>query len=562
MLSELHVKNFAILDEVSVEFGKGLNVLTGETGAGKSLLLGSVNAALGGKVSKDFLGSNGDYALAELLFDNDECVRDLLERYELPESDMLVISRRITDTGRSVSRINGETVNAAIVKEIASRLFDVHGQHDHQTLLYPAKQLALLDRYAGSEALAVAATVRTLARDYRAAKKELAEAAEHGAARARELSMAQYEYDEIIAARLVAGEDDLLEERFRVLSNREKLTEACAEADSVLSTDGASVTTGIGRALRKLSKASSLDPKLEAIYEDLRLAEEQVGDIAARLSDYLSEITGTEAELAEVGERLDVINRLKSKYGRTIEAILAYAEEAERTIAKLSDFDGYVASLTKKVEESERALRTEAAKLTKLRRKAADELSAKVRDSLSELNFLSSEFTVEFRELEEPGETGAEEAEFMISANPGEPLRPLAKIASGGELSRVMLALKTASAGKDEIETLFFDEIDAGISGRTAQKVAEKLADVAQTKQVICITHLPQIAAMADCHFEISKSAEGGKTRTTLRKLAEDEVPRELARMLGGAEITDSVMANAREMRELAIQKKSSGGEA
>ena len=558
MLSELHVKNFAILDEVSVEFGKGLNVLTGETGAGKSLLLGSVNAALGGKVSKDFLGSNGDYALAELLFDNDACVRDLLEKYELPESDMLVISRRITDTGRSVSRINGETVNASIVKEIASRLFDVHGQHDHQTLLYPAKQLALLDRYAGAEALEEAAAVRALARDYRAAKKELSDASEHGAARARELSMAQYEYDEIMAARLVAGEDDLLEERFRVLSNREKLTEACAEADSVLSTDATSVTTGIGRALRKLSKASSLDPKLEAIYEDLRLAEEQVGDIAARLSDYLSEITGTEAELNEVGERLDVINRLKSKYGRTIEAILAYAEEAERTIAKLSDFDGYVAALTEKVKESEQALRTEAAKLTAIRKKAADELSAKVRASLSELNFLNSEFTVEFRKLEEPGETGAEEAEFMISANPGEPLRPLAKIASGGELSRVMLALKTASSGKDEIETVFFDEIDAGISGRTAQKVAEKLAAIAQTKQVICITHLPQIAAMADCHFEISKSAENGKTRTTLQKLTEDEVPRELARMLGGAEITDSVMANAREMRELARKKRDS----
>ena len=558
MLSELHVKNFAILDEVSVEFGKGLNVLTGETGAGKSLLLGSVNAALGGKVSKDFLGSNGDYALAELLFDNDACVRDLLEKYELPESDMLVISRRITDTGRSVSRINGETVNASIVKEIASRLFDVHGQHDHQTLLYPAKQLALLDRYAGAEALEEAAAVRALARDYRAAKKELSDASEHGAARARELSMAQYEYDEIMAARLVAGEDDLLEERFRVLSNREKLTEACAEADSVLSTDATSVTTGIGRALRKLSKASSLDPKLEAIYEDLRLAEEQVGDIAARLSDYLSEITGTEAELNEVGERLDVINRLKSKYGRTIEAILTYAEEAERTIAKLSDFDGYVAALTEKVKESEQALRTEAAKLTAIRKKAADELSAKVRASLSELNFLNSEFTVEFRDLEEPGETGAEEAEFMISANPGEPLRPLAKIASGGELSRVMLALKTASSGKDEIETVFFDEIDAGISGRTAQKVAEKLAAIAQTKQVICITHLPQIAAMADCHFEISKSAENGKTRTTLQKLTEDEVPRELARMLGGAEITDSVMANAREMRELARKKRDS----
>ncbi|MBO4767345.1 MAG: DNA repair protein RecN [Lachnospiraceae bacterium] len=561
MLSELHVRNFAILDEVSVEFGAGLNVLTGETGAGKSLLLGSVNAALGGKVSKDFLGSNGDYALAELLFDNDECVRDLLEKYELPVSDMLVISRRITDTGRSVSRINGETVSAAIVKEVASRLFDVHGQHDHQTLLYPAKQLALLDRYAGAEALAAAAEVRALAREYRAAVRELAEAEERGAARARELSMAQYEYDEIIAARLVPGEDETAEERFRVLSNREKLTEACAEADALLSTDGASVTTCIGKALRRLSKASSLDPKLEAIYADLQLAEEQVGDIAARLSDYLGEITGTEDELAKVGERLDVINRMKSKYGRTIEAILAYADEAEKTIAKLSDFEGYVSSLTARVKESERALRAAAAKLTKQRKAAAEDLSAKVREALSELNFLNSEFTVEFSELEEPGETGAEEAEFMISANPGEPLRPLAKIASGGELSRVMLALKAASAGKDEIETLFFDEIDAGISGRTAQKVAEKLAAIAQTKQVICITHLPQIAAMADCHFEITKQAEDGRTRTSLCKLSEAEVPRELARMLGGAEITDTVMTSAREMRELAMRKKSAGGE-
>ena len=548
MLSELHVKNFAILDEVSVEFGKGLNVLTGETGAGKSLLLGSVNAALGGKVSKDFLGSNGDYALAELLFDNDACVRDLLEKYELPESDMLVISRRITDTGRSVSRINGETVNASIVKEIASRLFDVHGQHDHQTLLYPAKQLALLDRYAGAEALEEAAAVRSLARDYRAAKKELSDASEHGAARARELSMAQYEYDEIMAARLVAGEDDLLEERFRVLSNREKLTEACAEADSVLSTDATSVTTGIGRALRKLSKASSLDPKLEAIYEDLRLAEEQVGDIAARLSDYLSEITGTEAELNEVGERLDVINRLKSKYGRTIEAILAYAEEAERTIAKLSDFDGYVAALTEKVKKSEQALRTEAAKLTAIRKKAADELSAKVRASLSELNFLNSEFTVEFRELEEPGETGAEEAEFMISANPGEPLRPLAKIASGGELSRVMLALKTILAATDPVQTLIFDEIDTGIGGEVAVSVGSHLKKLAKNRQVLCITHLASIAVYADNQVKIEKGVNAGATQTRVFPITAETRVEEIARMLSGDPASAESLEHARSM--------------
>ena len=556
MLSELHVKNFAILDEVTVEFGPGLNVLTGETGAGKSLLLGSVNAALGGRVSKELLGSGADYALAELLFDDDACVRDLLEQYDLPQSDMLVISRRITDTGRSISRINGEVVTASVVKEVASRLFDIHGQHDHQTLLYPAKQLALLDRYAGAEAVAAASEVRLLARACKAAKRELTEAREHGAKLQRELQMAQFEYDEITAARLTPGEDEAAEERFRVLSNREKLTEAVAEADAILSTDAASVTAGIGRALRKIAKVSSLDPKLAAMYEELRLLEEQVNDGAAAFSDYLAELTGTEEEFAQVGERLDVINRLKQKYGRTIEDILAYAAEAEATIAKLSDFDGYLASLTEKVKESETALRKAAGTLTKLRETAAGDLTEKVRTALSDLNFLSSDFAVEFTKLDEPGETGAEDAEFMISANPGEPRRPLAKIASGGELSRIMLALKTASAGKDEIETLFFDEIDAGISGRTAQKVAEKLAQIAQSRQVICITHLPQIAAMADQHFEITKAVTDGRTRTSLCKLTEDEIPRELARMLGGAEITDSVMANAREMRELARKRK------
>ena len=330
MLSELHVKNFAILDEVTVEFGPGLNVLTGETGAGKSLLLGSVNAALGGKVSRDLLGRNGDYALAELLFDNDESVRDLLEQYDLPGSDMLVMSRRITDTGRSVSRINGETVNASIVKEVASRLFDIHGQHDHQTLLYPARQLALLDRYAGAEAVAAASEVRSLAREYKAAKRELSEAREHGAKLQRELQMAQFEYDEITAARLTPGEDEAAEERFRILSNREKLTEAVSEADTILSTDASSVTAGIGRALRRIAKVSALDPRLSEMYEELRLLEEQVNDRAAAFSDYLAELTGTEEEFAQVGERLDVINRLKQKYGRTIEDILAYADEAEK----------------------------------------------------------------------------------------------------------------------------------------------------------------------------------------------------------------------------------------
>lgn len=554
MLAELHVVNFAILDEVRMEFGPGLNVLTGETGAGKSLLLGSVNAALGGKVSKEALGNSRDYALAELIFDEDSRVRDVLAKHDLPQEDCLVISRRITDTGRSVSRINGETVNTAIVKEVASRLFDVHGQHDHQTLLYPAKQLELITRYAGPEAVSLAAAVRTLAREYKAAAKELAEAQEHSAGRQRELSMAQYEYDEITAARLTPGEDETAEERFRVLANREKLTEACAEADAILSSGGDSVTAGIGRALRKLSKAASLDPKLASLYEDLRLLEEQANDQAAAISDYLSELTGTEEELAQIGGRLDVINRLKQKYGRTIEDILAYAKQAEETVEKLSDYDGYLAGLTAETEAKREALVSACKSLTGLRKAAAEELSAKVRSALSELNFLNSEFTVEFTETE-PGESGAEEAEFMISANPGEPGRPLAKIASGGELSRVMLALKTASAGKEEIDTVFFDEIDAGISGRTAQKVAEKLSQIARSRQVICITHLPQIAAMADTHFEIVKSADDGRTKTTLKKLSEEEIPTELARMLGGAEITDSVMANAREMRELARKK-------
>ena len=557
MLVGLHVKNFAIIDEIYVDLERGLNVLTGETGAGKSLLLGSINVALGGKVTKDYLGKSADYALAELVFDNvGERVTELLRQYELPTEEPLVISRRISDTGRSISKINGEIVNAQIVKDISTKLIDIHGQHEHQNLLYRSRQLALLDRYAGPEAQSLGEEVRNEYRRYRDLSKTLQEAQEHGDSRMRELSMARYEADEIAGARLKPGEDTELEERFRTLNNLDKLREAVSGAEDMMSAGNETVASLLARALRTLSRVSELDSKLSALYENMRLLEEQTTDCCAELADYRESLEGSEEELAEVQERLDCINRLKSKYGKTIEAVTEYGREAEERADRLQNYDEYLTSLTKQAEEAGAVLKRTAARLSEVRRNAAKELTEKITESLADLNFLNAEFEIAMTQTEECGESGAEEIEFLISTNPGEPLRPLAKVASGGELSRIMLGLKAVCAGKDETDTLFFDEIDVGVSGRTAQKVAEKMSRIAHSHQVICITHLPQIAAMADTHLEIAKSAENGRTTTKLRKLNGEETVTELARMLGGAEITDSVLANAREMRLLAEEKK------
>ena len=557
MLLSLHVKNFAIIDEVYVDFGPGMNILTGETGAGKSILLGSVNAALGGKVSKEMLGRNADYALAELIFDGeDEAVRELLESHEIPVEENLIISRRIADKGRSISRVNGEVVNTGFLKELSERLLEVYGQRENQTLLDTKNQLRLVDRFAKEKTGPLLSEIRTAYGAYRQTLREFEEARSHAESRTRELSLLRYEHEEIERANPKPGEDTELEERYRILSNRSRLLEAAGEADRLLCTDSDSAADLVGRTLRQMGRVLSYDAKLDDIYREIEQVEQQLRDIGAGLSDYADDLDSDAGELAETEERLNLLNRLKAKYGKTVEDIRGYDKDLVLKIDRLENFDRYLEELKGNVRKQEKKLADLCGRLGEVRREAAGKLEVKIHDALTDLNFPDVIFRIAIEDVPMTGD-GTESAEFMISVNPGEPVRPLAKIASGGELSRISLAVKSVFAGKDEIETLILDEIDTGVSGRTAQKVAEKMAAIAKEHQILCITHLPQIAAFASKHFLIEKATDGTSTKTGVTPLNEEQTVKELARMLSGAQITDSVMANAKEMRALAKEKGS-----
>lgn len=557
MLVSIHVKNFAIIDEAMLDFGSGFNVLTGETGAGKSILIGSLNAALGGKVSKDMLGSRADYALVELVFESDSPdLKKLFEENDLIFEEQVVISRRISLNGRSVCRINGETVSAAILKEIAALLIDIHGQHEHQSLLYKSAQRKIVDSFS-AEAEKKSGSVRKAYHEYRAALEQYETAAGSGRRSERELDLLRYELEEIRNSGIREGEDEELSERYRVLSNTDKIVDALGTAAASLADDSGSASDEIDNALKAVGKIAAMDERLSEFLDELNLISDRLTELTASVKDYIDSVSGSGEEFAEVGARLDVINRLKSKYGDSVKEINAYAEDCERKLSEYSDYDAYLEKLRKEVRGKRNILAGLCEELTAIRKEAAEKLSRSVSEALKELNFEHAAFEIRFLPLEDFSEAGAEEVEFYISTNLGEPLKKLSQCASGGELSRIMLAIKSSLASVNQIDSLIFDEIDTGISGRTAQKVSERMAMLASEHQVICITHLPQIASMADTHFLIQKNQQEGKTVTEIRELDHDETYLELARMLGGAMITEGVVANAKEMKSLADDWKS-----
>ena len=545
MLTNLHVKNLALIDEAEVEFGPGLNILTGETGAGKSILIGSINAALGKKISREMIRTGETSALVELVFETENPhVLELLKETDLgAEEGQVIISRKITGS-RSVCRINGEACNISQVKALASLLLDIHGQHEHQSLLYPDRQIAILDAFAGTEAATAKGEVRALYQEWKNVRKELSAYELGEEARKREAAFLTFEINEIDQAELKEGEDEALETAYRKMGHAKKIAESLQTVYAITGY-GAENSAGeqVGRAIRELQQA--------AVYDDALSGPSQT------LSAYLSELTFSEEEYYETEKRLDEINRLKAKYGKTMEEIAAYREEQQKKLEKLENFESCRAALQEQLQKTEQKLDAAAHNLSKIRRNYAKRLETQIIEGLRDLNFLHVAFEISFEKTKSYTENGTDAVEFLISTNPGEAIRPLAKVVSGGELSRIMLAIKTILADRDETETLIFDEIDTGISGRTAQKVSEKMAQIGQRHQVICITHLPQIAAMADSHFEIEKNVEENETVTSIHPLSEEDSVRELARMLGGAKITDSVLANASEMKELAQVQKS-----
>ena len=555
MLQNLHVKNLALIDETEVEFGPGLNILSGETGAGKSIIIGSINLALGEKVQKEMLRDNGESALVELIFfvedaDTIEAIRAL--DIEM-EDDTVILSRNITG-GRAIGRINGEAVSASKMKAVASLLIDIHGQHEHQSLLSKKKHLEILDTFAKESLGDKKEKLAQCYQEYRKLKDELEHANLDGEERARASSLLEYEVKEIEDAQLMVGEDEELETVFRKYSNGKKIMDAVGAANAATSEDDESASERIGRALRELSSVSAYDERVKEMEEQLTEIDNLLSDFNHELASYLSDEEFDEETFYETEKRLDLINHLKSKYGNTIADILKYGEEKAERITVLNDYDAYLAGLQKNVSEKEKQLEQLSREVSDIRKKESKKLTESIKNALLDLNFLDVQFMMEFAEIDYTA-NGIDDAQFLISTNPGEPVKPLGKVASGGELSRIMLAIKTVMAS-DKIGTLIFDEIDSGISGRTAQMVSEKMNALGRSHQIICITHLPQIAAMADSHFLIEKSVENQATVSKIHKLTDEESVEELARMLGGVEITDTVLENAREMKQMAYMKK------
>ena len=552
MLLELHVKNLALIEKADVEFGEGLNILTGETGAGKSIIIGSVTMALGGKAPKGSIRPGADYAYIELVFSvtGEEKRKALRELDVEPTEDGLVIISRKLTSARSISRINDETVTMARLSQITGLLLDIHGQHEHQSLLYKSKHLEILDAYVKAATQPVKQTIADRYRIYRSLEEKLRGFDLDAESRIREADFLRFEIEEIEASALKEGEEEELTSVYRRYSHSRRIAECLGAAYEAVEGDW------LARALKEVEQASEYDESLGGVRDQLYDADSILRDAGREMSAYLDSMEMDEETFRKTEERLDLIHNLQAKYGPTVEAIFQKMEQKKKRLGELEDYDAHKKRMEQELEECRNGLEKLCTQLTGRRKKASRTLVKKIRQGLVDLNFLDVEFDMEFEKLDHFTPSGWDGAQFLISTNPGQPMRPLKDVASGGELSRIMLAIKTVLADSDDIPTLIFDEIDTGISGRTAQKVSEKLMLIARSHQVICITHLPQIAAMADSHFEIAKSASQGRTITTIRLLDRQASVEELARLLGGARITEAVLKNAGEMKELADRTK------
>lgn len=558
MLQNLHVKNLALIDEAEVELGKGLNIFTGETGAGKSLLLGSITLALGGKAAKELLRENQDYTLVELQFYvEDEKTRNELEELGVyfEETGQVLVSRKLV-RGRSVAKVNGETVSAAELAKITGLLLDIHGQHEHQSLLHPSKHLSILDEYMGKEALQYRNCVKEAYEAYRKALSYAETFQMEEEQRLRELSFLEFECQEIEEANLKESEEEELSAWYKKAIHGKKIMETIARIYEETNNDGVdSAGEKIGHAVHEISTIVEYDEALKPLSEQIMEIDSLLSDFLREISSYMDSLEFDEGQFLEAEARLDLIHRLENKYGGSISAIQAYYNEKQERLILLRNYEVEKEAAERKKKEAHQALMEACRALSEKRKEASLSLTEKIKQALLELNFLDVQFEMAFTEAA-PSTNGFDQAEFLISTNPGQPIRPLGRVASGGELSRVMLAIKTVLSDQDGVDTLLFDEIDAGISGRTAQQVSEKLKQISKYRQILCITHLAQIASMADQHYLIEKQVDDGKTVTSIHELNREESIGELARILGGVKITDSIVESAREMKELAEQYK------
>lgn len=553
MLESLHVKNLALIDEQEVTFGRGMNILTGETGAGKSVIIGSINLALGAKADKDYIRTGADYALIELIFSLNEQQRGQVREMELPLEDenMLILQRKIMP-GKSICRVCGESVTASQLKKLAPCLLDVYGQHEHQSLLKPSSYRKMLDAYVGEKAQEIHLKLKERISLYKNLEEELKKQSMDEKEREGRMRLLEFEVQEIEAAALIPSEDEQVEKKYRKMINSKKMKEVIALVYGLTGYEEEnSAGSAVGYALRELKTLRGMDEEIEPLIAQLTDIDDLLNDFNRCMADYQDSLEFDGEEFTTLEERLNVINHLKSKYGNSVEAVLATAEEKSRELERLNHFEEYTNQLKNKAESCKKEILSLCEELSGLRQKASGPLSVQLREAMEDLNFADVKFDIFVTPAEDSfTQDGYDQVEFLISTNPGEAVRPLWQIASGGELSRIMLAFKTVFADRDETDTLIFDEIDTGISGKTAWKVAEKLGRLSGNHQIICITHLAQIASMADSHFLIEKGINRERTVTGIRKLSEAEGLNELARLLGSGEMTKAVMENAKEMRE------------
>ena len=563
MLKSLTVWNFALLEHVQVEFQSGLNILTGETGAGKSILIDSLGAVLGARMSADMVRSGCDWLRVEAVFsleDESLGLHELLTQQAIDDSDKeLIITRQLTRAGRSTALVNGCHVTLAILRQIGAYLVDIHGQNENLALLKEENQFHLLDGYDPDVAEALAA-YECAYREWREKKEAYAEKQQASREYAQRLDMLHWQDKEISEANLKAGEDEALEAEIRKLSHAEKIGGSLEESYELLEGGGGSglgVLPALSQVKKDLEDISRFDDALANAQKMVEEAYISLQEASYELRDYGESVEFSPARLDQLQSRMDVIYRLCKKYGATLGDVLAHQEKVERELSEIENYDEDIAALEKEIAALEKELGKKAAALTELRRAAAKDLSSAIEEQLFALGMPKAQLAIRVEPAADYGPRGRDEVAMFFSANPGEAEKPLQKVASGGELSRIALAIKTVASSRDSsVPSMVFDEIDTGIGGRTAQMVAERIALVAQYKQVLCITHLPQIACMADAHLYISKRTEEGTTATQIRPLSERERISEIARMASGADMTTASLDNAREMVSHAKMKK------
>ncbi len=568
MLLQLRVTNYALIDDLTLTFNHGLNILSGETGAGKSIVIGAINLLLGERASVDQIRQGQDSAYIEGIVDYKESLKrqlsEVLMDAGIDESEELIIAREVYNNGRSVARVNGRAVPAALLKEIGKRLVDLHGQHQHQSLLHPEQHINLLDAFGGKKLETAKKAVGEIYTGWQNAKKELASLGKDSAERERKIDIATFQLKEIRDAALQPGEDEELAKREKLLANAEKLSTLVNQVYAdIYSGDEASLIEPLidrlNRSLHMLQEASGIDEGINPIKELLQSTSAQLDEAAHELRDYQMKLEFEPNELINIQERLNMVNSLKRKYGGSIEDVLAFAIQLEAEIERLENSEALAEKLEIEVERLEADLETKCEELRSIRYETSGSLEKMIKAVLEELALPNADFSITINDKDSYTPDGKDRVEFLFSANPGEGLKPLAKIISGGEVSRVMLALKTILARQDLVPTLIFDEVDSGVGGATIQKVAEKLAQLSSCHQVLCVTHSPQIASMADCHYRLFKDVDSDRTITRATLLDDNQVREEIARMLDGASIdqvslqhVDSLIERARVFKEKA----------